>query len=116
MENIIRIENVSFSYYDKIPALCEVGLSISEGEKFAVIGSNGSGKSTLLKVMNGLLYPYCGRVFFRGKGVSEESLQHKAFMRLFRSSVGYIFQDSDVHLFCPSVLDELMFGPLQLGL
>ena len=116
MEDIIRIENVSFSYYDKIPALCEVDLNIAEGEKFAVIGSNGSGKSTLLKVMNGLLYPHCGNVFFQGKGVSEASLQQKAFMRLFRSSVGYVFQDSDVHLFCPSVLDELMFGPLQLGL
>ena len=116
MEDIIRIENVSFSYYDKIPALCEVGLNIAEGEKFAIIGSNGSGKSTLLKVMNGLLYPHCGNVFFQGEGVSEASLQHKAFMGLFRSSVGYIFQDSDVHLFCPSVLDELMFGPLQLGL
>jgi cobalt/nickel transport system ATP-binding protein len=116
MEDIIRIDDVSYSYYDKIPALSGVSLSISEGEKFAVIGSNGSGKSTLLQVMNGLIYPRSGGVFFRGKEVSEESLRKKAFLRSFRSSVGYVFQDSDVHLFCPSVLDELMFGPLQLGL
>jgi cobalt/nickel transport system ATP-binding protein len=116
MENIIRIENVSYSYYDTIPALCGIGLNIAEGEKFAVIGANGSGKSTLLKVMNGLIYPQSGRVLFQGREVSEESLQQKTFMKLFRSSVGYVFQDSDVHLFCPSVLDELMFGPLQLGL
>ena len=116
MEDIIRIDDVSYSYYEKIPALSGVSLSIFEGEKFAVIGSNGSGKSTLLQVMNGLIYPRSGRVFFRGKEVSEESLRKKAFLRSFRSSVGYVFQDSDVHLFCPSVLDELMFGPLQLGL
>jgi cobalt/nickel transport system ATP-binding protein len=116
MEDIIRIDDVNYSYYDKIPALSGVSVGISEGEKFAVIGSNGSGKSTLLKVMNGLIYPRCGRVYFQEKEVSEDSLRNKAFLKLFRSSVGYVFQDSDVHLFCPSVLDELMFGPLQLGL
>jgi cobalt/nickel transport system ATP-binding protein len=116
VEDIIRIDDVSYSYYEKIPALSGVSLSIVEGEKFAVIGSNGSGKSTLLQVMNGLIYPRSGGVFFQGKEVSEESLRKKAFLRSFRSSVGYVFQDSDVHLFCPSVLDELMFGPLQLGL
>jgi cobalt/nickel transport system ATP-binding protein len=116
MEDILRIDGVSYSYYDKIPALSGVSLSLSEGEKFAVIGSNGSGKSTLLKVMNGLIYPRSGRVFFQGREVSEGSLRDRAFLRSFRSSVGYVFQNSDVHLFCPSVLDELMFGPLQLGL
>ena len=116
MEPIIRVDAVSYSYYEKIPALCGVSLSLSEGEKFAVIGSNGSGKSTLLKVMNGLLYPPSGKVYFRGEEITEESLKNRAFLRMFRSSVGYVFQDSDVHLFCPSVLDELMFGPLQLGL
>jgi len=116
MEDIISINDVSYSYYDTIPALSRVSLGISDGEKFAVIGSNGSGKSTLLKVMNGLIYPHSGGVFFQGEKVTEESLKNRAFLRLFRSSIGYVFQDSDVHLFCPSVLDELMFGPLQLGL
>jgi cobalt/nickel transport system ATP-binding protein len=116
VEPVIRVDDVSYSYYEKIPALSCVSVSLSEGEKFAVIGSNGSGKSTLLKVMNGLLYPPSGKVYFRGEEVTEGSLKNRAFLRLFRSSVGYVFQDSDVHLFCPSVLDEMMFGPLQLGL
>jgi cobalt/nickel transport system ATP-binding protein len=116
VEHIIRIDDVSYSYYEKIPALSGVSLSLSEGEKFAVIGSNGSGKSTLLKVMNGLIYPMRGKVYFQGREVSEESLQNRTFLKLFRRSMGYVFQDSDVHLFCPSVWDELMFGPLQLGL
>ncbi|HUH65161.1 MAG TPA: ABC transporter ATP-binding protein [Syntrophales bacterium] len=116
MENILEINNVSYSYYGRIPALRSVSLGIAAGERFAVIGSNGSGKSTLLKVMNGLLHPASGRVLFQGGEVSEDALRDRQFLGMFRSSVGYVFQDSDVHLFCPSVRDELVFGPLQLGL
>jgi cobalt/nickel transport system ATP-binding protein len=66
--------------------------------------------------MNGLIYPRSGRVYFQGNKVSEDSLRDRTFLKYFRSSVGYVFQDSDVHLFCPTVFDELLFGPLQLGL
>jgi len=116
MADIIQIEDVSYAYHDKIPALSGVSMGISEGEIFAVIGSNGCGKSTLLHIMNGLIYPSSGSVHFQGKKVSEGSLRDRAFLKYFRSSVGYVFQDSDVHLFCPTVFDEMMFGPLQLGL
>jgi len=116
MEDIIKIENASYKYYGKIPALVDVSLSIKEGEKFAIIGANGSGKSTLLKIMNGLIYPFSGSVFFRGKEVSEKSLRGKEFLRFFREKAGYVFQDSDVQLFCPTVFDELLYGPMQLGI
>ena len=116
MADIIQIDDVSYAYHDKIPALSQVSMGIPEGEIFAVIGSNGCGKSTLLHIMNGLIYPRFGRVYFQGKKVSEGSLRDRTFLKFFRSSVGYVFQDSDVHLFCPTVFDELMFGPLQLGL
>ena len=116
MEHIIAIENVVYSYYNKIPALTEVSLSVREGEKVALIGANGSGKSTLLRVMSGLIHPDAGKVLFREQEVSARSLKDKAFLRFFREGVGYIFQDSDVQLFCPTVLDELLFGPMQLGI
>lgn len=116
MDGVIKIEDVSYHYYGKIPALLDVSLSIKEGEKFAVIGANGSGKSTLLQIMNGLIYPSKGNVFFKGKEVSEKALKDKEFLRFFREGVGYVFQDSDVQLFCPNVLDELLYGPVQLGL
>jgi cobalt/nickel transport system ATP-binding protein len=116
MADIIQIDDVSYAYHHNIPALSRVSMSISESEIFAVIGSNGCGKSTLLHIMNGLIYPSSGRVYFQGKEVSEGSLRDRTFVKYFRSSVGYVFQDSDVHLFCPTVFDELMFGPLQLGL
>jgi cobalt/nickel transport system ATP-binding protein len=89
---------------------------VREGEILAVIGSNGSGKSTLLHLMNGLIHPSSGEVLYRGKMVSAKSLKDPRFLRDFRSQVGYVFQDSDVQLFCPTVADELMFGPLQMGL
>jgi cobalt/nickel transport system ATP-binding protein len=113
---IIQLENISYSYYDIVPALSSVDLAVREGEMLAVIGSNGSGKSTLLQIMSALIHPSAGRVLFRGEEVTERRLQDRAFLRSFRSRVGMVFQNSDVQLFCPTVYDELLFGPLQLGI
>lgn len=115
-ESILRVRDVFYIYQGGIPALSGATFGIEEGEIFAVIGSNGSGKSTLLHVLDGLIYPTSGTVFFRGSELSERSLRDQRFLRRFRGQVGYVFQDSDVQLFCPTVLDELMFGPLQIGL
>lgn len=114
MENLMRLEKVSYSYYDKIPALSDVSLEVKEGDHVAIVGANGSGKSTLLQILGGLIYPVTGRFFFGETEVSERSLRDRGFLRLFRGSVGYVFQDSDVQLFCPTGLDELLYGPLQL--
>jgi cobalt/nickel transport system ATP-binding protein len=114
VENLMRLENVSYKYYDKFPALSDVNLEINSGDNLAIVGANGSGKSTLLQIMGGLKYPATGRFLFNGTEVSERSLRDKGFLRLFRQSVGYVFQDSDIQLFCPTVLDELLYGPLQL--
>ncbi len=114
MENIISLENISYSYYDRIPAVTDISLEVKEGERFAVIGANGTGKSTLLQIMSGLVHQSEGKVFFRGKEVSEQTLKNRSFLKFFRERVGYVFQDSDIQLFCPTVLDELLYGPLQL--
>jgi cobalt/nickel transport system ATP-binding protein len=116
LKEIIRVEEVRYAYHGKIGALCDITFGVPEGAIFAVIGSNGSGKSTLLHVLDGLVYPASGKVLFKGAEVSEQSLKNPQFLRAFRGQVGYLFQDSDVQLFCPTVLDELKFGPLQLGL
>jgi len=114
MKNIITLENISYSYYDRIPAVRDISLDIKEGERFAVIGANGTGKSTLLQIISGLVQQSEGKVFFRGKEVSEHTLKNRSFLKFFRERVGYVFQDSDIQLFCPTVLDELLYGPLQL--
>ncbi|NWF91852.1 MAG: ABC transporter ATP-binding protein [Syntrophaceae bacterium] len=114
VENLMRLENVSYRYHGKIPALSDVNLEVHSGDHIAIVGANGSGKSTLLQIMAGLRYPMTGRFFFNGTEVSERSLRDKGFLRCFRQSVGYVFQDSDVQLFCPTVFDEILYGPLQL--
>jgi cobalt/nickel transport system ATP-binding protein len=116
METLFNIQQLSYRYFDKITALSGVTLSISAGERFAIIGANGSGKSTLLQLLNGLIFPSAGTIQFRGLDLHELALREEGFLRYFRERVGYVFQDSDVQLFCPTVLDELLYGPLQLAI
>jgi cobalt/nickel transport system ATP-binding protein len=116
MEEIITLKNIDYSYYGKIPALKNINLSIKKGELFSIIGLNGCGKSTLLHVINALVFPDKGEVYFNGNRVTEQSLKDQGFGISFRQRIGYIFQNPDIQLFCPTVFDELMFGPLQLNL
>jgi len=116
LQPILGLKNVSYTYNGNIPALQNLSIEIKPFERFAIVGANGSGKSTLLKVMAGLLVPSSGRVEFKGKEVTEESLKDMEFLRQFRGAIGFVFQDPDVQLFSATVLDELMYGPLQLGL
>jgi cobalt/nickel transport system ATP-binding protein len=116
MEPLISVKDVRYEYFGRIPALAGVSLSIGAGERFAIIGANGCGKSTLLQILDGLIFPSAGSVTFRGHEVTESSLRNAEFLRFFRQRVGYVFQDSDVQLFSPTVIDELLYGPLQLSL
>ncbi len=117
MDNIIfELKNVSFSYLGKYPALRGIDMAIKKGQKAAVIGANGTGKSTLLEVLDGLIFPDSGTVKTFGEELTESALADKDFLRNFRSKVGFVFQNSDVQLFCPTVKEDILFGPLQLGL
>jgi cobalt/nickel transport system ATP-binding protein len=116
MEDIISLKNVDYSYYGKIPALRNINLTVKKGEMFSIIGLNGSGKSTLLNIINALVFPDTGDVLFEGNSVTENTLKDKSFGLKFRQRMGYIFQNPDIQLFCPTVFDELLFGPLQLNL
>ncbi len=115
MGEIIALQNISYSYHGRIPALVNINLSVKKGEMHAVIGLNGSGKSTLLHIINALIFPDSGEVFFQGDPVSEKSMRDGLGKQL-RQRMGYIFQNPDIQLFCPTVFDELMFAPLQLNL
>jgi len=116
MEDIISLKNIDYSYFSKIPALRNINLSVKKGEMFSVIGLNGSGKSTLLNIINALIFPDSGEVLLDQNPVTEKSLRDKNFGVQFRQRMGYIFQNPDIQLFCPTVFDELLFGPLQLNL
>jgi cobalt/nickel transport system ATP-binding protein len=116
MQEIISLKNIDYSYWGKITALRNINLSVNEGEIFSIIGLNGCGKTTLLHVINGLIFPDSGDVTFDGKPVTGKSLKDRTFGIEFRQRMGYIFQNPDMQLFCPTVYDELLFGPLQINL
>lgn len=111
---VYRVEGAGYAY-DGIVALRDISFVVRSGDSLAVLGANGSGKSTLLKMLNGLIFPSEGRVEFMGTELAEGALRGD-FLRCFRERVGFVFSEPDVQLFCPTVYDELAFGPVQLGL
>ena len=115
-KTVFEIVDVSYNCLMKFPALCGVNLKIMERERIALLGANGSGKSSLLNLLNGLAFPQKGMIKFLGQNLSEEALMDKEFNGFFRKTVGFVFQNSDIQLFSPTVWDEIAFGPIQLGL
>ena len=90
-------------------------MTIRQGEKIAVIGANGTGKSTLLHLLDGLIFPDRGEVKAFGALLTEDFINDNGSSRDFRSKVGLVFQNADIQLFCPTVREDIVFGPLQLG-
>jgi cobalt/nickel transport system ATP-binding protein len=116
MDPIIETGGVSYRYPGGEPALLEVGFSLTPGESLVILGANASGKSTLLHILDGLIFPQAGAIKIFGEALTEKRLQTPAFNAQFRRRVGIVFQEADTQLFCPTVKDEIAFGPLQLGL
>ena len=115
-EPVFEIKQASFAYDGKQLALDNINLTVNAGECVVILGANGCGKSTLLKLLDGLYFPTSGTISAFGKLLSEDALRDDEYNFAFRRRVGLVFQDTDVQLFSPSVLDEVAFAPLQLGL
>ncbi len=113
-EEVFGIKGVCFNY-GKVAALRDVSFSLTRGVNLAVLGASGAGKTTLLKIVSGLVEPTAGSVSFLGSPLAGHWLEKNLRPR-FRSSVGFVFSEPDVQLFCPTVFDEVAFGPLQMGL
>ncbi len=108
--HLIELKRLGHVYPDGTAALSEVSLRITHGEVLSLVGANGAGKSTLLLHLNGCLVSSSGEV-----RVGEFPLV-KATLPQIRRTVGMVFQDPDDQLFMPTVLDDVAFGPLNLGL
>jgi len=106
----LRLEGLSHRYPDGIEALRGVSLEVHAGERIALVGPNGAGKTTLLRHLNGLLKPTHGRGWVAGLELTPANYAD------IRRRVGYVFQDPDDQLFCPTVFEDVAFGPLHLGL
>ncbi|MFA5363189.1 MAG: ABC transporter ATP-binding protein [Candidatus Omnitrophota bacterium] len=116
MEKVIfELKDVFFSYLGRFPALCGIDLRVLKGEKISVMGANGTGKSTLLQMLDGLIFPDKGNLTGFGRELKEDVFAEESFTRFFRGAVGFVFQNPEVQLFCPTVREDIMFGPLQLG-
>lgn len=112
---LIKLENINFKYEDSV-ALKDINLEIQEGECIGIEGDNGSGKTTLIKLLNGLLFPSSGSFYFNGELINQKSMKDNLFAKAFHQKVGYVFQNPETQLFCGSVLEEIAFGPRQMGL
>ena len=104
-----RIEKLDFSYLADIPVLEDLNMKLDQ-RPTAIIGQNGAGKTTLVKLLKGLLKPVSGSIYFHGEDISDKTVAMLA------GSVGYVFQNPDDQIFKYNVMDEILFGPLNIGM
>ena len=112
---LFECRDVHFAYQGRFPAVCGIDMTISRGQRIAFLGANGCGKSTLLNLLDGLVFPDKGAVRYEDRELTEAAFLDRRFSAAFRQTVGLVFQNPDVQLFCPTVREDIAFGPLQLG-
>ncbi|SIS85875.1 energy-coupling factor ABC transporter ATP-binding protein [Phaeovulum vinaykumarii] len=110
MSPVLELAGIHFAYPGRPAVLTGASLRVGAGDRIALVGPNGSGKSTLLRIAVGLLRPSAGQVTGFGRPrVTETDFQD------LRRDVGLVFQDPDDQLFCPTVIEDVAFGPRNLG-
>ncbi|MBU0685386.1 MAG: ATP-binding cassette domain-containing protein [Thermoplasmatota archaeon] len=107
---IVHVDCVTHRYPDGTEGIHNMCFRVYEREIVAVCGPNGAGKSTLIEHINGLMMPDVGRVRVFGVDIDKKNVGE------IRKKVGLVFQDADSQLFSPTVLEDVMFGPLNLGM
>lgn len=114
--SLIEVKNLTHIYNPgtamESVAFSDVSFTIEKGEFIGIIGHTGSGKSTLIQHLNGLLTPTSGTVYFNGEDIFRKGYD----LRKLRGRVGMVFQYPEYQLFEETVLLDVMFGPLNMGL
>jgi cobalt/nickel transport system ATP-binding protein len=107
---LIHVDCASHTYPDGSVGIHDMCFFVQKNEIVAICGPNGSGKSTLIEHLNGILTPSEGDIWVNGRSIigGERTDLWK--------EVGVVFQQSDDQLFAPTVLDDVMFGPLNMGM
>ncbi|WFS64144.1 ABC transporter ATP-binding protein [Pseudodesulfovibrio thermohalotolerans] len=108
---IIQLKDIFYAFPGRGDTLKGLTFHLHPGEKLGLFGPNGAGKSTMLHILMGLIAPDKGEVELFGVPMTDDS----AFGAV-RTRIGFLFQHSDDQLFCPTVLDDVAFGPLNQGL
>lgn len=112
---MIELKDICFAYDDE-PVLNYFSMKVEKGETVAINGDNGCGKSTVLSILNGLLFAEKGTYIFDGEKITEKKMKNQVFSKSFHQKIGYVFQNTELQLFCSSVYDEIAFGVRQMGL
>jgi len=107
---IVNLKGITYKYPKREPVLKNLDLQLFEGDRIGLVAPNGSGKTTLFHVIMGLLTPTAGSIEIFG----ETRCKEKDFSNI-RHRIGLLFQDADDQLFSPTVLEDVAFGPLNLG-
>ncbi len=110
MTPLVELDKITVARGGQV-VLDGLSLHVAPGERLAVVGANGAGKTTLLRTIVGLERPSAGRV--RAFGAERRSERD---FRTVRTRAAYLFQEPDDQLFCPTVIEDVAFGPLNLGL
>jgi len=105
---MLKYENVCFAYDDR-KVLNNLTFTVKEGEQVALIGANGAGKTTLLKATLGIFMPE-GEILVKGIGLERDTLSK------LRKIIGYVSSDSDSQLFMSTVMEDMIFGPINYGI
>ena len=112
---LMEIEKLNYTYpssgEEAVHALRDVTLSIEEGEFLALAGRSGSGKSTFVRHLNGLLRADSGDIKYRGQPIYAKKYP----LGKLRQKVGLVFQYPEHQLFSRTVLDDVAFGPKNMG-
>lgn len=108
-EEVFRIQGMDFSYVEDSPIFSDFSLSL-DARSTAIVGENGAGKTTLVKLLKGLLSPQKGDILYGRENIKEKTVASLA------KEVGYVFQNPDDQIFQSNVLQEVMFGPKNLGM
>ncbi len=106
--SMIKAENIYFNYPDGTKALENLNFKIEKGEFIGILGANGSGKTTLLKILNRLLKPTEGKVYYENINIFD--------MNNYFTKVNTVFQNPDDQLFSSTVAEDIAFGPNNMGL
>lgn len=109
MSKYLEISNLTYEYPDGYKALNEISFDLEEGDSLGILGPNGAGKTTLILHLNGILGEMDGSIKLNNLEFVEDNLAE------IRKTVGVVFQDPDDQLFMPTVLEDVMFGPKNLG-
>ena len=106
---ILQVEDIQ-KRFGRTRVLDDISFSLEQGQAMAIIGSSGSGKTTLLRCLNFLETPDRGSITVDGIPVTRKTLPEV------RRKLGYVLQDADNQMFMPTVLDDMVFGPMNYGL